>query len=58
MKTETAPTREQRVPRISRGSLMSLETYARERKLFRSRVLEHKKPRSVHVRPPNPPPAS
>jgi hypothetical protein len=34
-------------PRISRDSLMSLETYARERKLFRSRVLAHKKPRTV-----------
>ncbi|HXX86371.1 MAG TPA: DUF3501 family protein [Casimicrobiaceae bacterium] len=49
MKTETAPKREQRAPRISRESLMSLETYARERKLFRSRVLEHKKPRSVRL---------
>ena len=38
-----------RAPRISRDSLMSLETYARERKLFRSRVLAHKKPRSVHL---------
>src|SRR5215472_11632060 len=36
-------------PRISRDSLMSLETYARERKLFRSRVLAHKKPRTVHL---------
>jgi len=36
-------------PRISRDSLMSLETYARERKLFRSRVLAHKKARTVHL---------
>src|SRR5262252_9477899 len=36
-------------PRISRDSLMSLETYARERKLFRSRVLAHKRPRTVHL---------
>jgi len=36
-------------PRISRDSLMSLETYARERKSFRSRVLAHKKPRTVHL---------
>src|SRR5215813_8728709 len=40
---------EKRMPRISRDSLMSLETYARERKLFRSRVLAHKKPRTVHL---------
>ena len=39
----------QGTPRISRDSLMSLETYARERKLFRSRVLAHKKPRTVHL---------
>jgi hypothetical protein len=36
-------------PRINRESLMSLETYARERKVFRSRVLAHKKPRSVQL---------
>src|SRR5215813_8464357 len=40
---------EKRMPRISRDSLMSLETYARERKLFRSRVIAHKKPRTVHL---------
>jgi len=49
MKAGTTPNREERAPRISRESLMSLETYAKERKLFRSRVLEHKKPRSVHL---------
>ncbi len=33
---------------IKRDSLMSLETYARERASFRARVLEHKKARKVH----------
>ena len=32
---------------IDRGSLMSLEAYARERASFRARVIEHKKHRSV-----------
>jgi hypothetical protein len=34
---------------IKRDSLMSLETYARERASFRAKVLEHKKRRKVHV---------
>ena len=33
--------------RIERASLLSLETYARERNAFRARVLEHKKQRTV-----------
>ncbi|HZQ61841.1 MAG TPA: DUF3501 family protein [Casimicrobiaceae bacterium] len=37
------------MPRITRESLMSLEAYARTRKDFRARVLEHKKPRTVHL---------
>lgn len=35
--------------RITADSLMPLEKYARARKEFRARVLEHKKPRTVHV---------
>jgi hypothetical protein len=35
------------MPRIERGSLLSLETYARERNAFRARVIEHKKLRTV-----------
>ena len=35
--------------RIERGSLLSLEAYARERNAFRARVIEHKKRRTVHV---------
>jgi hypothetical protein len=34
---------------IKRDSLMSLETYARERAGFRAKVLEHKKRRKVHI---------
>jgi hypothetical protein len=34
---------------IKRESLMSLETYARERERFREKVLEHKKKRTVHL---------
>jgi hypothetical protein len=34
---------------ITRDSLMSLETYARERASFRAKVLEHKKRRKVHL---------
>ncbi len=34
---------------ISRDSLLTLEAYARDRKAFRARVLEHKKPRTVHL---------
>jgi Protein of unknown function (DUF3501) len=33
--------------RIERASLLSLETYARERNAFRARVIEHKKQRTV-----------
>ena len=35
------------MPRIERGSLLSLEVYARERNAFRARVIEHKKLRTV-----------
>jgi uncharacterized protein DUF3501 len=34
---------------IPRESLLSLEAYARERSAFRARVLEHKRPRTVHL---------
>ena len=34
---------------ITRESLLTLEAYARERDAFRKRVIEHKKPRTVHV---------
>jgi len=34
---------------ITRESLLTLEAYARDRKAFRARVLEHKKPRTVHL---------
>ena len=37
------------MPQIAAESLMSLEAYARERGRFRSRVIEHKKHRTVHV---------
>jgi hypothetical protein len=37
------------MPKISRDSLWTLETYARERKEFRARVIEHKKLRVVHL---------
>jgi hypothetical protein len=35
------------MPKIERGSLLSLEAYARERNAFRARVIEHKKARTV-----------
>jgi hypothetical protein len=35
------------MPRIERSSLMSLETYARERPQFRAKVIAHKKDRTV-----------
>ncbi len=35
--------------KITRESLMTLETYARERPHFRARVLEHKRARTVHL---------
>src|ERR671928_1897457 len=34
---------------IKRDSLLSLEAYARERNAFRTRVMEHKKRRTVHL---------
>ena len=34
---------------IARESLLSLEAYARERKAFRAKVIEHKKLRTVHI---------
>jgi hypothetical protein len=37
------------MPPIARESLLSLEAYARERPAFRSRVIEHKKRRTVHL---------
>jgi len=37
------------MPTFSRDSLMTLEAYARARPDFRSRVLAHKKPRTVHL---------
>ena len=37
--------------KITRESLMTLETYAKERPHFRSRVLEHKRARTVHLGP-------
>jgi hypothetical protein len=39
------------MPKIDRGSLMPLETYARERTAFRARVIAHKRPRQVTVGP-------
>lgn len=41
--------KENPMAKITRESLMSLETYARERKAFREQVLAHKKNRSVHI---------
>jgi hypothetical protein len=37
------------MPKITRESLMTLEAYAKARKEFRAKVLEHKKPRAVHL---------
>jgi hypothetical protein len=37
------------MPKITRDSLMTLEAYAKSRKDFRARVLEHKKARAVHL---------
>ena len=34
---------------IARESLLSLEAYARERKAFRAKVMEHKKLRTLHI---------
>jgi hypothetical protein len=36
-------------PKITRESLLTLEAYARERDNFRTRVLEHKRARTVHL---------
>jgi len=36
-------------PRITRESLMTLEAYAKARPEFRARVIEHKRPRTVHL---------
>ena len=35
--------------KLSRGSLMTLEAYAKARKEFRARVIAHKKARTVHL---------
>jgi len=37
------------MPRIDRASLMTLETYARERPQFRAKVIAHKKHRTAHL---------
>jgi len=37
------------MPQIARESLMTLEAYARQRKEFRVKVIEHKKQRTVHI---------
>lgn len=37
--------------KLTRENLMSLEQYAEARKDFRAKVLEHKKPRKVHLGP-------
>ena len=37
------------MPQIARESLMTLEAYARQRKEFRAKVIEHKKQRTVHI---------
>jgi hypothetical protein len=37
------------MPKISRESLMTLETYARTRNEFRAKVIAHKKKRTVHL---------
>ena len=41
MRTERTP--------IERGSLLSLEAYARQRNEFRAKVMQHKKRRTVHL---------
>ena len=42
-------TTDTRSTRITRNSLLTLESYARMRNDFRARVLAHKKPRTVHL---------
>ncbi len=37
------------MPQIAKDSLMTLEDYAKQRKAFRSKVIDHKKVRTVHV---------
>ena len=37
------------MPQIKRESLMTLEAYAKARKEFRTKVIEHKKRRTVHL---------
>jgi hypothetical protein len=37
------------MPKITRESLMTLEAYAKARPEFRAKVLQHKKPRAVHL---------
>src|SRR5258706_1564190 len=37
------------MPRIDRASLMTLETYARERPQFRAKVMAHKKNRTIQL---------
>ena len=37
------------MPQIAKDSLMTLEAYAKQRKAFRAKVIEHKKVRTVHV---------
>jgi hypothetical protein len=37
------------MPRIERASLLSLEAYAKQRKAFRAKVIEHKKNRKVQL---------
>ena len=47
--TRTTDTRSTRITRITRTSLLTLESYARARETFRTRVLAHKRPRTVHL---------
>ncbi|MGH8695459.1 MAG: DUF3501 family protein [Burkholderiales bacterium] len=37
------------MPKIERGSLLSLEAYAKQRDAFRAKVIAHKKHRKVHL---------
>jgi len=37
------------MPQIAKDSLMTLEAYAKQRKEFRAKVIEHKRLRNVHV---------
>jgi hypothetical protein len=39
------------MPSISRDSLLTLESYARQREQFRARVIAHKRDRTVHIGP-------